>query len=70
VRKAGQPNQLMILIPAFNEEGAIADVIREVNQVMPRVPVLVVDDARRATTRWAALNRPAATCCGCRITWG
>lgn len=50
MRKAGQPNQLMILIPAFNEEGAIADVIREVNQVMPRVPVLVVDDASRDDT--------------------
>ena len=45
VKKAGQPNQVMILIPAYNEEGAVADVIREVNQVMPRVPVLVVDDS-------------------------
>jgi glycosyltransferase involved in cell wall biosynthesis len=44
VRKASQPKQLMILVPAFNEEGAIAGVIREVNQVMPQVPVLVVDD--------------------------
>ena len=35
----------MILIPAYNEEGAVADVIRELNQVMPRVPVLVVDDS-------------------------
>ena len=44
MRKASQPKQLMILVPAFNEEGAIAGVIREVNQVMPQVPVLVVDD--------------------------
>jgi glycosyltransferase involved in cell wall biosynthesis len=35
----------MILVPAFNEEGAVADVIREVRQVMPDAPVLVVDDA-------------------------
>jgi glycosyltransferase involved in cell wall biosynthesis len=35
----------MILVPAYNEEGAVADVIRELNQVMPQVPVLVVDDA-------------------------
>jgi glycosyltransferase involved in cell wall biosynthesis len=50
VRKASQPNQVMILIPAFNEEGAVADVIREVNQVMPHVPVVVVDDASRDDT--------------------
>src|ERR1700676_873854 len=50
VRRATQPNQLMILIPAFNEEGAVADVIREVNEVMPRVPVLVADDASRDDT--------------------
>ena len=36
---------LMILIPAFNEAGAVAGVIEEVQQVMPGTPVLVVDDA-------------------------
>jgi glycosyltransferase involved in cell wall biosynthesis len=45
VRKASQPNQLLILIPAFNEEGAVAGVIREVRQVIPQVPILVTDDA-------------------------
>src|SRR5580698_12651 len=40
----------MILIPAYNEEGAVADVIREVNQVMPNVPILVTDDASRDDT--------------------
>ena len=50
VRKATRPDQLMILIPAYNEEGAVADVIREVNQVMPHVPVLVTDDASRDDT--------------------
>ena len=34
----------MILIPAFNEEGAVGNVIREVHQAMPGAPVLVVDD--------------------------
>jgi glycosyltransferase involved in cell wall biosynthesis len=37
-------NNLLILIPAFNEAGAIAGVIREVRQVFPNAPVLVVDD--------------------------
>jgi len=36
---------LLILIPAFNEVGAIAGVVREVRGVMPGVPILVVDDA-------------------------
>jgi len=39
------PGKLLILIPAFNEEGAVGDVIGEVHAVMPGVPVLVVDDS-------------------------
>jgi glycosyltransferase involved in cell wall biosynthesis len=50
VKRATQPDQVMILIPAFNEEGAVAGVIREVNQLMPQVPVLVADDASRDDT--------------------
>ncbi|HEY7336266.1 MAG TPA: glycosyltransferase family 2 protein [Bryobacteraceae bacterium] len=38
-------NELLILIPAFNEEGAVGDVVREVHAVMPDAPVLVVDDS-------------------------
>ena len=36
--------KLLILIPAYNEEAAVANVVKEVNLVMPGVPVLVVDD--------------------------
>jgi glycosyltransferase involved in cell wall biosynthesis len=43
--KASDENQLLILIPAFNEEGAIANVIQEVRGVVPQAPILVVDDA-------------------------
>jgi len=50
VRPAAGRNQLLILIPAFNEAGAIAGVIREVHEVLPNVPVLVVDDASRDDT--------------------
>jgi glycosyltransferase involved in cell wall biosynthesis len=50
VRPAAGPNQLLILIPAFNEAGAISDVIREVRQVMPTTPILVVDDASKDAT--------------------
>ena len=42
--KAIGPDSLMILIPALNEEGALGNVIREVNLVLPGVPILVVDD--------------------------
>ena len=43
-------DKLLILIPAFNEAGAICDVVAEVRQVMPNVPILVVDDASKDGT--------------------
>ncbi len=46
--------KLLILIPAFNEEGAVGDVVREVRQVMPGVPVLVVDDCSADATQAVA----------------
>lgn len=45
MKRAPGRNELMILIPAFNEAGAIASVVEEVQHVMPGTPVLVVDDA-------------------------
>jgi glycosyltransferase involved in cell wall biosynthesis len=45
VKSAHGPGQLLILIPAFNEAGAIASVIQEVRAVMSEAPILVVDDA-------------------------
>ncbi|HEV2687891.1 MAG TPA: glycosyltransferase family 2 protein [Bryobacteraceae bacterium] len=50
MRQASGPNQLLILIPAFNEEAAVAGVIREVHNVVPGVPVLVTDDASSDNT--------------------
>ncbi len=46
--------KLLILIPAFNEEGAVGEVVREVRQVMPGVSVLVVDDCSADSTREVA----------------
>lgn len=37
--------KLLILIPAFNEEGAVGGLVREIQEIMPGVPVLVVDDS-------------------------
>jgi glycosyltransferase involved in cell wall biosynthesis len=45
VKPAVGPDQFLILIPAFNEVGAIAGVIHEVQAVVPQAPILVVDDA-------------------------
>ena len=45
MRRAQGRNELMILIPAFNEAGAIASVVEEVHQFVPGTQVLVVDDA-------------------------
>lgn len=55
MRHATEPDSLLILIPAFNEEGAIAGVVKEVNQVLPGIPVLVIDDCSADST--AALAR-------------
>ncbi|HZT40287.1 MAG TPA: glycosyltransferase family 2 protein [Bryobacteraceae bacterium] len=44
----------MIITPAFNEEGAIGAVVREVKSLFPEVPILVVDDCSQDGTRDAA----------------
>jgi glycosyltransferase involved in cell wall biosynthesis len=49
-----QPDSLLIIIPAFNEEGAIAGVVNEVHQFVPGVPVLVIDDSSSDGTIAAA----------------
>jgi glycosyltransferase involved in cell wall biosynthesis len=45
VKAARARGQLLVLIPAFNEAGAIAGVVREVQGAQPGTPILVVDDA-------------------------
>jgi glycosyltransferase involved in cell wall biosynthesis len=43
--------RLLILIPAFNEEGAVASVVSEVRSAVPGTPILVVDDCSVDATR-------------------
>jgi len=43
-------SKLLILIPAFNEEGAVGGVVRAVREVMPGVPILAVDDCSQDAT--------------------
>lgn len=37
-------DRLLVIIPALNEEGAIASVVDSVRRILPSVPVLVIDD--------------------------
>jgi glycosyltransferase involved in cell wall biosynthesis len=48
------PESLLIVIPAFNEEGAIATVVADVHRNVPETPVLVIDDCSRDGTVNAA----------------
>lgn len=43
-------NRLLVLIPAYNEEGAIFKVVRGVRRVVPQADILVVDDASQDST--------------------
>jgi hypothetical protein len=43
--------RLLVLIPAFNEEAAVAGVIEEVRAAVPGTPILVVDDCSVDATR-------------------
>lgn len=43
--------RLLVLIPAFNEEGAVGGVVAEVRSAVPGTPILVVDDCSGDATR-------------------
>jgi glycosyltransferase involved in cell wall biosynthesis len=51
--------RLLILIPAFNEEGAVGGVVTEVRAAVPGTPTLVVDDCSRDATRSQAQSAGA-----------
>jgi glycosyltransferase involved in cell wall biosynthesis len=38
------PDSLLVIVPAFNEQGAVAGVVSSIHQHVPGVPVLVIDD--------------------------
>ena len=43
-------NDLLVIIPAFNEEAAIQGVIHGIRETMPGVPILVLDDCSKDST--------------------
>ena len=55
--------QVLVIIPAFNEEGAIAGVVTSVRREMPDVPVLVIDDSSRDRTIAMAREAGARVLC-------
>ena len=47
--------KLMVIVPALNEEGAIGGVVHSIREVLPDVPILVIDDySEDATANLAA----------------
>ena len=52
--RSGGPGSLLIIVPAYNEEGAVGGVVAEIQATMPGVPVLVIDDCSEDSTIVAA----------------
>ena len=50
MKRSSSADNFLVLIPAFNEAGAVGQVVREVRQVAPRTQILVVDDASKDST--------------------
>jgi len=51
---ASGPDSLLVIVPAFNEEGAIGEVVRSIRAHVPGAPVLVIDDCSADGTISAA----------------
>ena len=47
-------DSLLIIVPAYNEEGAVGGVVRSIRMVLPDAPVLVIDDSSLDATQQAA----------------
>ncbi len=54
VTEPSNAESLLVVIPAFNEEGAIAGVVADVHRNVPQTPVLVIDDCSQDGTVTAA----------------
>lgn len=59
-RLKGGPGSLLILIPCYNEEGAVGHVVRDIHHRLPGTPVLVVDDFSADSTIAVAEQAGAA----------
>ena len=59
IRDTPPGQRLLVIVPAYNEEGAIAGVVREIHSVVPGTPVLVIDDCSLDGTRAIAYSAGA-----------
>jgi len=50
VRQSPGPDSLLVIVPALNEEGAIGDVVRAIQESVPEASVLVIDDGSTDAT--------------------
>ncbi len=57
--RAGGAGELLVIVPAWNEEAAVGAVVRSVRQHVPGVPVLVIDDCSEDATVAVARNAGA-----------
>jgi glycosyltransferase involved in cell wall biosynthesis len=53
--KNAETGRILVVIPAFNEEGQIAAVIRQVKQQIPEAQIMVVNDGSSDRTEQSAL---------------
>ena len=53
------PDSLLVIVPAYNEEGAIGQVVRSIHEHVPGVPVVVIDDCSTDNTMGAARDAGA-----------
>jgi glycosyltransferase involved in cell wall biosynthesis len=51
--------RVMVIVPALNEEGAVGEVVRATRDLLPGVPVLVIDDHSTDGTALAAAKAGA-----------
>ncbi len=50
VSRPRRPNSLLVIVPAYNEQAAIGNVIADVRRHVPGAPVLVIDDSSTDAT--------------------
>ena len=58
--RAEGPESLLVIVPAWNEDGAIEGVVRSIREHVPGVPVLVIDDSSLDATVQCARRAGAA----------
>jgi glycosyltransferase involved in cell wall biosynthesis len=59
VKAAPGPGSLLVIVPAYNEEAAIASVVSEIRGYLPDVGILVIDDCSKDGTKERARDAGA-----------